>query len=118
MSSILIADDDKTCRDSIKKVLEREGHIVETAENVDKALEALGTSHFDLLVCDYRMPGKTGIDLLAELEERGARIPVLMVSAFADLQTEAAAKKLGAIGLLRKPFRRQQLLDCAAQALL
>jgi DNA-binding NtrC family response regulator len=84
---------------------------------VDAALEAVRRRHFDLIVCDYRMPGKTGIDLLAELEECGARIPVLMVSAFADPQTEATAAKLGAIGFLRKPFRRQQLLDSAARAL-
>jgi DNA-binding NtrC family response regulator len=117
MATILVTDDDAVCRESIVKTLAREGHILEGASDVDAALEAIKRRHFDLIVCDYRMPGKTGIDLLAELEERGTRIPVLIVSAFADPQTEASAKKLGAIGLLRKPFRRQQLLDSAAQAL-
>ena len=70
MGSILIADDDKTCRDSIQKVLEREGHTVRTADSVDGALEALGASHFDLVVCDYRMPDKTGVDLLIELRRQ------------------------------------------------
>src|SRR5205085_8879195 len=89
MGSILVADDDKTCRDSIQKVLEREGHMVQTAESVDGALEALGTDHFDLVVCDYRMPGKTGIDLLIELRRRESLVPVLMISAYADALVEA-----------------------------
>ena len=84
MGNILVADDDKTCRDSIQKVLEREGHTVHAAGNVDGALEALGAGHFDLVVCDYRMPGKTGIDLLIELKRRQASVPVLMISAYAD----------------------------------
>jgi DNA-binding NtrC family response regulator len=79
VGSILVADDDKTCRDSIQKVLEREGHLVETAGNVDGALEALDRSHFDLVVCDYRMPGKTGVDLLVELKNRRSQVPVLMI---------------------------------------
>jgi len=117
MSNILIADDDKTCRDSIKKVLEREGHTVETAENVDKALEALGTTHFDLLVCDYRMPGKTGIDLLTELRRKESMTPVLMISAYADASVESAVRQLGAMDVLKKPIRRQELIDRTAKVI-
>lgn len=54
---------------SLQMVLEREGHEVEAVENVDGALQRFGTRHFDLILCDYRMPGKTGIDLLRELAE-------------------------------------------------
>ena len=111
MGSILIADDDKTCRDSIQKVLEREGHTVQTAESVDRALETLGSNHFDLVVCDYRMPGKTGIDLLIELRRKESTVPVLMISAFADAMVEAAVKRLGALDVLKKPIRRQELVD-------
>lgn len=110
MGNILIADDDRTCRDSIQKVLEREGHTVQTAENVDGALERLGTGHFDLVVCDYRMPGKTGMDLLIELRRRDSAVPVLMISAFADALVEAAVKRLGALDVLKKPIRRQDLV--------
>jgi DNA-binding NtrC family response regulator len=115
MGSILVADDDKTCRDSIRKTLEREGHIVEGASDVDAALEAVRQHAFDLIVCDYRMPGKTGLDLLVELRRRRSAVPVLMISAFADAETEAAAKQLGALDLLKKPVRRQQLVERAAQ---
>ena len=115
MGSILVADDDKTCRDSIQKVLEREGHMVHTAGNVDGALEALDHNHFDLVVCDYRMPGKTGMDLLIELKRRQASVPVLMISAYADALVEDAIMQLGALDLLKKPIRRQELISRAAR---
>jgi DNA-binding NtrC family response regulator len=115
VGSILVADDDQTCRDSIQKVLEREGHLVEVAGNVDGALEALDRNHFDLVVCDYRMPGKTGMDLLIELKRRQASVPVLMISAYADALVEAAIRQLGALDLLKKPIRRQELISRAAR---
>jgi DNA-binding response OmpR family regulator len=111
MGLILVTDDDRTCRDSIQKILEREGHVVEGAADVDHALEAMGRRNFDLIVCDYRMPGRSGLDFLAELKRKKSTIPVLMISAFADSETEAEARRLGAEDLLRKPFRRQELVD-------
>jgi DNA-binding response OmpR family regulator len=113
MGMILVTDDDTTCRNSIQKILEREGHLVEGAADVDHALEAMGRRDFDLIVCDFRMPGKNGLDFLAELRRMHSTTPVLMISAFADSETEAEAKRLGAEDLLRKPFRRQELVDHA-----
>jgi len=113
MGMILVTDDDTTCRNSIQKILEREGHVVEGAPDVDRALEAIARRNFDLIICDYRMPGKSGLDLLAELRRIHSTTPVLMISAFADSETEAEAKRLGAEDLLRKPFRRQELVDRA-----
>ncbi len=103
MGNILIADDDKTCRDSIQKVLERQGHTVQTAGDIDSALKTLATRHFDLVVCDYRMPGITGIELLIELKARQSRVPVLMISACAHVNTEKAVLELGALDLLKTP---------------
>ena len=116
MGTILVADDDRTCRDSIQKVLEREGYTVRTAENVDGAIEAFGLNHFDLVVCDYRMPGKTGLDLLIELRRRDCQVPVLMISAYADAIVEAAVHKLGGLDILKKPIRRQDLITRTARA--
>ena len=115
MTNILVADDDTTCRDSIQKVLERAGHRVQTAESVDGALEMLAVTHFDLVVCDYRMPGKTGIDLLLELRRQHSVVPVLMISAYTDASVEATILELGALELMKKPIRRQQLVAWAAQ---
>src|SRR5687767_8138011 len=117
MGTILVTDDDTECRATIQRTLEREGYDVESAAGVDDALHAIDRTSFDLIVCDYRMPGKTGLDLLSELHELGVQIPVLMVSACADTATEADAMQLGAVGLLRKPFRRQVLLQSVALAI-
>ena len=117
MGKILVADDDKTCRESMQKVLEREGHNVETAGNVDEALEALRNHSYDLVVCDYRMPGKTGLDLLVELKRRQASVPVLMISAYADIAAEKDILQLGALELMKKPIRRQDLITRAARVM-
>src|SRR5262245_58328951 len=63
MATILVTDDDTVCRETILKTLEREGHTLEAACDVDSAIEAVKRTHFDLIVCDYRMPEKTGLDL-------------------------------------------------------
>ncbi len=89
--------------------------MVHTAESVDRALEALGMNHFDLVVCDYRMPGKTGIDLLIELKRQESVVPVLMISAYADALVEAAILRLGGLELLKKPIRRQELVARTAR---
>jgi two-component system, NtrC family, response regulator HydG len=115
VGTILIADDDRTCLDSIQKVLEREGYQVEAAQHADGALQALRTRRFDLVVCDYRMPGKTGIDLLQEIKREGWNVPVVIITAHVDAATEANALQLGAIHLMKKPIRRQALLDLAAR---
>ena len=117
MGDILVTDDDKTCRDSIQRVLERAGHRVQTAGNVDAAIEALDLNSFDLVVCDYRMPGKTGLDLLSELKRRGASVPVLMMSANTDEKVEQSMLQLGALELINKPIRRRELIDRAAKAM-
>lgn len=117
MATILVSDDEETCRHSVQKVLEREGHDVESVESVDDALERLGARKFDLVVCDYRMPGKTGIDLLAELGRRRSVVPVIIISAYADYSTEITARAMGAVDLLHKPVRRKDLIDCVSKAL-
>lgn len=117
MAKILVTDDEKTCRESIQMVLEREGHEVETAVSVDNALERLGSRNFDLVVCDYRMPGKSGIDLLTELAKRGSEVPVIMISAYADYRTELVARAMGAAEMLRKPIRRKDLIESTIRAM-
>lgn len=117
MGRILVVDDNSTCRKSMMKILEREGYDVREAFSADSALTALHEQDFDLMVCDYRMPGKSGLDLLAELHQSDPQLPVLMVSAFADSETVADANRLGAKAMLHKPFRRQELVDKAYQAL-
>ena len=117
MGTILVTDDDHACRDTIQRTLEREGYRVESAVDVDGALDAIRHTPFDLIVCDCRMPGKSGLDLLMELNRLGSHIPFLMVSAYADAPTETAIKELGG-QFLKKPIRRQELVQSVANAML
>jgi two-component system chemotaxis response regulator CheY len=116
MKRILVTDDDQTCRESIQWTLGREGYDVETAHDVDSALEALRVRSFDLIISDYNMPVKTGLDFLKELREKQSQIPFLMISASTDGATEASALDLGASGFLRKPVRKEQLLESFLRA--
>jgi DNA-binding response OmpR family regulator len=117
METILVTDDDDACRDTVRRTLEREGYLVEGVAGVDDALDAIQRKRFDLIVCDYWMRGKTGFDLLSELRKHDSQIPVLMVSACSDPMLETLAVELGAAGLLRKPFRRQDLIASIALVL-
>ena len=112
--TVLIVDDDRNCSESIRAVLEREGYEVKSAERVDAAVEALSTGKFDIVFCDYRMPDKTGIDLLREVRSQGWDIPVVMISAYLDLIAEQDARALGAVRLINKPLRRREVLEAAS----
>ena len=117
MRTILVADDDQMFRESIRRILERQGYDVESVPDVDSALRSLGERHFDLVVCDYRMPGRSGIDLLKELNQQESRVPVMMVSALLDAATKELARELGAVEILDKPVRRQDLINGAAKVI-
>lgn len=117
MATILVTDDDTVCRRAVMKALEREGYTPEGASGVDEAMEAIAQKQFDLIICDYKMPGKSGLSLLRQLSRLNSRVPVLMMSAHADPETEEAAWELGAVALLKKPFRRRQLLESAVLAM-
>lgn len=117
MATILVSDDEEMCRRSVQDVLRREGHDVEAVASVDCALERLRARKFDLVVCDYRMPGKTGIDLLEELGRQHCVVPVIIISAYADQRTETTARAMGAVDLLHKPVRRKALVDCVSRAI-
>lgn len=112
--AVLVVDDDRNCSDSIRAVLERNGYEVESADHVDTALEALSTGKFDLVFCDYRMPDKTGIDLLREVQRHDWHIPVVIITAHLDPIAEQDARELGAVRLIKKPIHRREVLEAAS----
>jgi two-component system phosphate regulon response regulator PhoB len=97
-------------------ILERAGHTVQETTNVEEALQALRETQFDLIVCDYEMPGKTGLDFLEELRRNQWTIPFLIVSAISDSTAESRATQLGAAGFLKKPVRRYDLIESIRRA--
>jgi CheY-like chemotaxis protein len=117
MSRILIIDDDPCCRDSVRRVLLKAGHCVDDVEGVDQALGVLDGSPADLVVSDYRMPNKSGLDLLRALRNKATAPRVLLLTAYIDQATQEIAFALGAVAVILKPVRRQELIDHVANAL-
>lgn len=111
MKTILVADDEKSIRDSIRMILEYEKYGVVFAENGDRALVIFREQSFDAALLDIKMPpGKDGIEVLRAMKEVNAEVPVIMISGHATLETAVEATKLGAFDFLPKPLDRDKLL--------
>src|SRR5690606_1848307 len=104
MARILICDDQEVMRDSLAGILAREGHEVVAATDGTAALQRLSSQRFDLLITDLKMPKMTGIELLAEAKKVRPEMPVVLMTAFATVQTAVEAMKLGAYDYIQKPF--------------
>ena len=101
---ILIVDDEVNLKTMIVEDLKLEGFDAVGASSVKEALQCLSQQKFDFVVSDLRMPGESGLDLLAQ-----TKVPVLLISGFSDLTPEQAKEK-GAVDLLPKPFDIEELI--------
>src|SRR6201987_1765964 len=104
MARILIADDQEMMRDSLAATLAREGHEIVAVGDGPAAVSRLEAARFDLLITDLKMPKMTGIELLIEAKKLRSDMPVVMMTAFATVQTAVEAMKLGAYDYIQKPF--------------
>jgi two-component system response regulator AtoC len=104
MAKILVCDDQEMMRDSLASTLARDGHEVTAAVEGTLALQRLAAARFDLLITDLKMPRMTGIELLAEAKKLRPEMPVVIMTAFATVQTAVEAMKLGAYDYIQKPF--------------
>ncbi len=104
MAKILVVDDQDMIRDSLAAILTREGHEVIAANEAQAALARLASSKIDLVITDLKMPKMTGIELLAEVKKIKPDVPVVLMTAFASVQTAVEAMKLGAYDYIQKPF--------------
>jgi two-component system response regulator HydG len=104
MAKILVVDDQEMMRDSLAANLAREGHEVIAAGDGAAAVARLQSQRMDLLITDLKMPKMTGIELLAEAKRLRPEMPVVLMTAFATVQTAVEAMKLGAYDYIQKPF--------------
>src|SRR5437764_2199328 len=109
MARILVVDDQELMRDSLVTTLVREGHEVVAAGDGAAALQRLTGSRFDLLISDLKMPKLTGTELLAEAKKIRPEMPVVLMTAFATVQTAVEAMKLGAYDYIQKPFDGEEI---------
>jgi DNA-binding NtrC family response regulator len=110
MSRILVIDDERSIRNTLKEILEFEKYQVELAEDGFKALELLKTSDFDVILCDIKMPGMDGIEVLQKVEEIKPDTPVVMVSGHGNIDTAVESIKKGAFDFIEKPLDLNRLL--------
>ena len=116
-ASVLVIDDEPGMRNFLTKILEPRVKRVEQARSTEQAAEILDLAHFDLVILDNIMPGKTGLDWLAEQRRVGLFADAIMITAYADLDTAIRALRTGVADFVLKPFRANQILNAVARAL-
>src|SRR4029079_5081433 len=102
--AVWIVDDDRSIRWVLEKALAREGIPFKTFATAYEVLQALSVSEPQVLVSDIRMPGESGLALLTKMKERHPQIPVIIMTAYSDLDSAVAAFQGGAFEYLPKPF--------------
>ncbi len=110
MSKILVIDDERAIRNTLKEVLEYEKHEVDLAEDGPKGLEMFAANSYDIVLCDIKMAKMDGIEVLGKIEEITTDIPVIMISGHGNIDTAVEAIKKGAYDFLEKPLDLNRLL--------
>jgi len=116
-ATLLVADDDPAVRESLERVLTREGYEVVLAPDGQAALERLQGGGIDLVLSDLKMPGLTGLELLPRAKAVAPDVDFIMLTAFGTVEEAVRAMKDGAADFLTKPFQRAQLIKVVRQAL-
>ncbi len=109
MSNILIVDDEQSYRQLLSLVFNGDGHNIRTATNGREALQMLGDEPADLIISDVKMPDMDGIEMLRAVRETLPDLGVILMTAFASVETAREAFKLGADDFIQKPFDVEEL---------
>ncbi len=114
---ILVVDDDESLREFLEILLVKEGYRVYPAENGEKALDILDSNEISMVISDIRMPGMDGVSLLKAIKTKRPDLPVVLITAFASMDSAVSAMKEGAWDYLTKPFRIEELREILEKAL-
>jgi len=119
MSNILIVEDEDAIRRVLKKVLSEENpkYKLDEAPDGEKAISLIKTQHYDLVLCDIKMPKKDGIEVLEFVSSYDSSIPIIMISGHGDLKTAVKAMRMGAYDYIAKPPDLNNLLNSVRSAL-
>lgn len=116
-ASVLIVDDEPGMRNFLSKTLSPRCKRVEQADSTASAVKLLDSNHFDLIVLDNIMPGKTGLEWLREQRRVGFFGDAILITAYADLETAITALRAGVADFVLKPFRANQITNAVARAM-
>src|ERR1035438_5389185 len=114
---LLLIDDDPNTLASLARAFRLAGHEATVCDNALRAMELLREAHFDLILSDVVMPGKSGLELLEELKKAGVPTPVVLISGQANIEMAVKATRLGALDFLEKPISTDKLLVTVDNAL-
>ena len=110
MSKILVIDDERSIRNTLKDILEYEKYEVDLAEDGNKGIEKVRNAEYDIVLCDIKMPGLDGIEVLERLNVLAADTPVVMISGHGNIDTAVDSIKKGAFDYIEKPLDLNRLL--------
>ncbi|HSM86146.1 MAG TPA: response regulator, partial [Candidatus Limnocylindrales bacterium] len=108
--SILIIDDESAIRESLETLLEFEGYSVESAETGEEGLAKLAETPFDLVLLDFALPDRNGLEVLAEIRGRDPQLAVIMITAYGTVDNAVRAMQNGATNFIQKPWDNEKLL--------
>lgn len=117
MSKILVIDDERSIRSTLKDILEYEKYEVLEAEDGQKGLDMATKDQFDLIFCDIKMPKMDGIEVLQKIMEANDEVPVVMISGHGNIDTAVECIKKGAFDYIAKPIDLNRLLITVRNAL-
>jgi len=117
MARILVIDDERSIRNTLKEIIEYEQHEVDVAENGIEGLDALGRNAYDIALLDIKMPEMDGIEVLQRINEKHPDVQVVMISGHGNVDTAVKALKLGAYDFIEKPLDLNRLLVTLRNAL-
>ncbi|QID16314.1 sigma-54-dependent Fis family transcriptional regulator [Nitrogeniibacter mangrovi] len=109
--AVLVVDDEMGLRRFLSRALGARGVLVETADSAEAAAALLADAHFDAIILDIALPGKAGLEWLRELRAGAYAGDVILITAFADMDTAIDALRAGAADFILKPFRVDQILN-------
>ncbi|MFP4023975.1 MAG: sigma-54-dependent transcriptional regulator [Thiohalospira sp.] len=110
MAKILVIDDEKSIRDTLKEILEYEDHQVDLAAEGDEGLNLFNENKYDIVLLDIKMPQKDGIEVLEDIFKINYEIPVIMISGHGNIDTAVESIKKGAYDFIEKPLDLNRLL--------
>ena len=114
---ILIIEDEKLIRWSLRQRFQEEGYVVDEAETGSEGLDRLDQAIFDLVMLDYKLPDMTGLDVLRRVREQDKEIVVLIMTAYSNVENAVEAMRLGAYDYVSKPFKMDALMLTVIKAL-
>lgn len=117
MAKVLVIDDQRSIRGTLKDILELEGYEVELAENGKEGVEKFAGTKYDLVLSDIKMPEMDGLEVLSKIMESNADVPVVMISGHGNIDTAVEAIKKGAYDFIEKPLDLNRLLITVKNAM-